>query len=137
MAATLAQAQQPLPEWERGNGISEAVDMAEMLRRESREWFLGFVERFLDADVGTLALSDNSQIAGMLSQFKSVNDWLVEIGSGEGGEMPRVSSDVIDGLRKNIYDYLLAHVESAAAALGNGPQSSLPAAPAAESKVRR
>ncbi|KAI4378772.1 hypothetical protein MLD38_016206 [Melastoma candidum] len=141
-AAMVAQAQQPLPEWERGNGLGEAVDMAEILRRESRQWFLGFVERFLDADAGAPALSDNSQIAGMLSQLKSVNDWLDEMGSSsdvnEGEETPRVSSEVIDGLRKKIYDYLLTHVESAAAALGNGPQSSSsPGTPAAESKARR
>lgn len=138
-AAAAAQAQQPLPEWERGNGLGETVDMAEMLRGESQEWFLGFVERFLDADAGAPALSDNSQIAGMLSQLKSVNDWLDEIGSdgNEWGETPRVSNEVIDRLRKKIYDYLLTHVESAAAALGSVPQSSSPCAQTTDSKARQ
>ncbi|XVF65635.1 hypothetical protein PTKIN_Ptkin09bG0264900 [Pterospermum kingtungense] len=121
---------QPPPEWTRGNGLDEAVDLAEMLRMESQDWFLGFVEKFLDADVDTSALSDNGQIAGMLTQLKSVNDWLDEISSSkdEGdGETPHVSSETLDRLRKKIYEYLLTHVESAAAALGGGSQSSPPA----------
>ena len=118
---------QPPPEWTRGNGLDEAVDLAEMLRMESQDWFLGFVEKFLDADFDTSALSDNGQIAGMLTQLKSVNDWLDEISlSKDEEEMPHVSSETIDRLRKKIYEYLLTHVESAAAALGGGSQSSPP-----------
>ncbi|KAJ4838473.1 hypothetical protein Tsubulata_034935 [Turnera subulata] len=117
---------QPLPEWIRGDSLDEAVDLAEMLRMESQDWFLGFVERFLDADVDTSALSDNGQIAGMLTQLKSVNDWLDEIAStkDEAETPPHVSSETIDRLRKKIYEYLLTHVESAAAALGGGSQPS-------------
>jgi hypothetical protein len=36
-----------------------------------------------------------------------------------------VSSETVDRLRKKIYEYLLTHVESAAAALGGASQSSL------------
>ncbi|XP_065869007.1 uncharacterized protein [Euphorbia lathyris] len=112
---------QPPPEWIRGNSLDEAVDLAEMLQMESQDWFLGFVERFLDADVDSSTLSDNGQIAGMLSHLKSVNDWLDEIGSSKDeGETLNVSAETIDRLRKKIYEYLLTHVESAAAALGGG-----------------
>lgn len=128
---------QPLPEWTRGNGLDEAVDLAEMLQMESQDWFLGFVERFLDADVDTSALSDNGQIAGMLTQLKSVNDWLDKIGSSKDEiENPHVSAETVDRLRKKIYEYLLTHVESAAAALGGGSQSS-PQVRAAETKSKR
>ncbi|KAF8014103.1 hypothetical protein BT93_H0062 [Corymbia citriodora subsp. variegata] len=131
----------PLLEWERGNGLDETVDLAEVLKVESRDWFLGFVERFLDADVDASVLSDNGQIAGMLSQLKSVNDWLDEIGSTktEEGEAqtPGISGEVVDRLRKKIYEYLLTHVESAAAALGNGPTLSPPLVPTVEPKSRR
>ncbi|XP_076914628.1 uncharacterized protein LOC143573707 [Bidens hawaiensis] len=121
---------QPPPEWERGGGFDEAVELGQKLKMESQDWFLGFVERFLDADVDTSSsLSDNWQIAGMLSQLKSVNDWLDAIGSrkeGDGGDDDdeeeddkcHISPETIDRIRKKIYDYLLMHVESAAAALG-------------------
>lgn len=127
----------PPSEWVRGSGLNEAVGLAELLEHESQDWFLSFVERFLNADVDASALSGNGQIVGMLTQLKNVNDWLDEIGSGGGGEeMPHVSSATIDNLRKKIYEYLLTHVESAAAALGSGAQP-LPESIATRSKVRR
>ncbi|KAH0866555.1 hypothetical protein HID58_083766 [Brassica napus] len=113
----------PPPKWVKGNGLNEANELAEKLQTVSQDWFLGFVERFLDADVVETSsnLSDNGQIAGMLSQLKSLNDWLDEIGSKEDGEgLQEVARETIDGLRKKIYEYLLTHVESAAAALGGG-----------------
>ncbi|XP_058748904.1 uncharacterized protein LOC131621873 isoform X2 [Vicia villosa] len=115
---------QPPPEWIKGNGLDEVVDLTEMLQVQSRDWFLGFVERFLDSDADT-TLSDNGQIAGMLTQLKSVNDWLDKIGlskDDEEGESCQISAETIDRLRKKIYEYLLTHVESAAAALSGGSQ---------------
>ncbi|KAL0732516.1 hypothetical protein Bca4012_008725 [Brassica carinata] len=129
--------------WVKGNGLNEATDLAEKLQMVSQDWFLGFVERFLDADVVETSsnLSDNGQIAGMLSQLKSVNDWLDEIGSKEDGEgLQEVSKETIDGLRKKIYEYLLTHVESAAAALGggsNGGSVSSPRHKPIETKAKR
>ncbi|KAL2507246.1 Plant protein of unknown function [Forsythia ovata] len=112
----------PPIEWIKGAGINEAVDFAETLKLELQNWFFCFVERFLDADVDVSTLSDNGQIADMLSQLKSVNDWLDEIGSSKGEEMPHISTETVDRIRKKIYEYLLTHVESAAAALGCGSQ---------------
>lgn len=109
----------PPIEWAKGDGLDEAVELSEILRLESQDWFLGFVERFLDTDVDTSSLSDNGQIAGMLSQLKSVNDWLDEIGSCKDEETPHIPTETIDRIRKKIYEYLLTHVESAAAALGS------------------
>ncbi|KAL7085900.1 hypothetical protein ACP275_14G306500 [Erythranthe tilingii] len=126
----------PPIEWAKGDGLEEAVELSEMLRLESQDWFLGFVERFLDADVDTTSLSDNGQIAGMLSQLKSVNDWLDEIGSSckDEEEMTQhISAETIDRIRKKIYEYLLTHVESAAAALGSSTQPS----PTIDPKARR
>ncbi|OWM66943.1 hypothetical protein CDL15_Pgr008112 [Punica granatum] len=144
------QTQPPLPEWVKGSSAEDSMDLAGKLRLESRDWFLGFVERFLDAESDMSVLSDNGQIAGMLSQLKSLNDWLDEIGSSKGGEdeeeeeeeeeedsaSPRVSPETVDRLRKKIYEYLLTNVESAAAVLGNGSQQS-PRTQAAEVKARR
>lgn len=124
----------PPREWFKGDGLEETVDLADMLQEESQEWFLGFVEKFLDADVDASTLSNNGQIAGMLTQLKSVNDWLDDIGSSKGEEeMPQISSETIDRIRKKIYEYLLTHVESAAAALGGGSQPS----PTVDAKLKR
>ncbi|GFY92772.1 GPI-anchored adhesin-like protein, putative [Actinidia rufa] len=126
----------PPTEWVRGDGLKEAVDLAGRLRLEYQDWFLGFVERFLDADVDTSALSDNGQIAGMLTQLKSVNDWLDEIGlSKDEEETPSISPETIDRIRKKIYEYLLTHVESAAAALGG--VGSQPSPTTDESELRK
>ncbi|XP_010550202.1 PREDICTED: uncharacterized protein LOC104821115 [Tarenaya hassleriana] len=131
----------PPLEWAKGNGLDEAIDLVEKLQVVSQDWFLGFVERFLDADVdASSSLSDNGQIAGMLSQLKSVNDWLDEIGSSpgkeEGGDSSEVPEETIERLRKKIYEYLLSHVESAAAALGGGSVSS-PRPKPVETKAKR
>jgi hypothetical protein len=116
--------QQPLQEWIRGNDLDAAVNLADMLQLRSRDWFLLFVEFFLDSD-GDIGLSNNGQIAGMLTQLKSVNDWLDEIGSSKNeGESCQIPTETIDRLRKKIYEYLLTHVEYAAAALTCDSQSS-------------
>jgi cob(I)alamin adenosyltransferase len=114
------------------------VDLAEMLQLQSRDWFLGFVERFLDSD-GDTTLSDNGQIAGMLTQLKSVNDWLDEIALNKDEEEScQISAETIDRLRKKIYEYLLTHVESAAAALSGGSQSqALPQIQTTQIKAKR
>ncbi|KAE8646720.1 uncharacterized protein LOC101214568 [Cucumis sativus] len=138
--ATLGQKVQPQPppEWIRGNGLNEAVDLAEMLRLQSQDWFLTFMERFLDAGVDTAALSDNGQLAGILTQLKSVNDWLDGIASNKDeGDTTHISTETIDRLRKKIYEYLLMHVESAAAALGGGSQPPPQQIQATETKTRR
>lgn len=143
-----AQGQSPLPEWIRGSSAGDTLDLAGKLRLKSRDWFLGFVEQFLDSEANTSMLSDKGQIAGMLSQLKSLNDWLDEISSNKADEVeeeeeeeeesapPRVPPETIDRLRKKIYDYLLTNVESAAAVLGSGFQQS-PQTQPVEVKSRR
>ncbi|KAF5184330.1 putative GPI-anchored adhesin-like protein [Thalictrum thalictroides] len=127
----------PPPECIRANGIDEAVDLAENLQADSEDWFLGFVERFLNVEGDGAVLSDNGQIAGMLSQLKRVNEWLDEISCGkEAGEGPRISAETVERLRKKIYEYLLTHVESAAVALG-GTTQAISAVQTTESKSRR
>ncbi|WOL03646.1 hypothetical protein Cni_G12366 [Canna indica] len=131
----------PLVEWERGGGLEEGAELARALREASREWFLGFVERFLDADVAIAEPSDREHVAAMLSQLKRVNDWLEETsrqrgeGEAEDGEGPRngVPAQTVERLRKKIYEYFLAHVETAAMALGGGGQTAAsPQSPASD-----
>ncbi|CAH1412669.1 unnamed protein product [Lactuca virosa] len=106
----------PPSKWEKGSGLYETINLAEMLKMESGDWFLGFVERFLDADVDMV--SDNGRIAGMLTQLKSVSEWLDKI------ETSKDEGERIDRIRKKIYDHLLTHVESAAVALGGASVTS-------------
>ncbi|RRT80705.1 hypothetical protein B296_00002143, partial [Ensete ventricosum] len=109
----------------RGVGPNEGAWLARTLREESRAWFLGFLERFVDADG---VPSNRQHVAAMLSQLKKVNEWLEAIGcrrsegeaddavDSEGsGDVP---AETVERLRKKIYEYLLTHVESAAVALG-------------------
>ncbi|XP_028793176.1 uncharacterized protein LOC114748871 [Neltuma alba] len=135
----LANGQKQLPQppqpWLREMGLDEVVNLAEMLQSRSRDWFLDLLRNSWMLKGTTL--SDNGQIAGMLSQLKSVNDWLDEIGSNKiEGESCQISAETIDRLRKKIYEYLLTHVESAAAALSGGSQSS-PRIQATETKSKR
>ncbi|KAJ0972275.1 hypothetical protein J5N97_020234 [Dioscorea zingiberensis] len=109
----------PPRSWAQGRGLEEGSHLARVLGEEARNWFLSFVERFLDAEVGTHGPSDKEQVAGMLSQLKKVNDWLDEVGKEEEGiDGEVVPVETIERLRKKIYEYLLTHVESAAVALG-------------------
>ncbi|KAJ8455762.1 hypothetical protein OPV22_035008 [Ensete ventricosum] len=133
----------PPPEWQRGGGLEEGAALARALEGEAQVWFLGFVERFLDADAAAPGPSDREQVAAMLSQLKGVNDWLEAIGrrrsEGEDGEGPGegVPAETVERLRKKIYEYLLTHVESAAVALGSGVQPSAPQPPASGGRPGR
>lgn len=99
-------------EWVRGNGFEAIIDLCNKLRVESEEWFIGFVERFLDSETSRV-LSGNCEIAVMLSQLKRLNDWVDEIDDEDEG----VSAETLSRLRHKIYEHLLINVESAAAAL--------------------
>lgn len=111
----------PPREWVPRGGVEDGAELAKLMKEESKVWFLGFVERFLDADVGERLPWDRDSVAGMLSQLKKVNDWLDDVSDLEG----KVSTETVDRIRKKIYEYLLTHVESAAVALGGGGGSTI------------
>ena len=73
------------------------------LGEEMCAWFVGHVQRLLDADV-----------AGTLGQLKRVNDWL------DDNEVRLRRCEAVEPLRKKIFGYLLDHVESAVVALNGG-----------------
>lgn len=117
------QAPPPSPprEWTRGAGAEDSAELAKLMKKSSKAWFLGFTERFLDADVGERLPWDRDSVAGMLSQLKKVNDWLDDVSELDDG----ISAETVDRIRKKIYEYLLTHVESAAVALGGGGASGI------------
>lgn len=147
--ATASAVVAPPPEWERGVGAEERGQLARRLGEESRGWFLGFVERFLDADVSAAAPWDQERAARMLPQLKRVNDWLGEIGKRTEAPPPPlqdgdeegalattatsanggcgVPEETIERLRKKIYEFLLTNVDSAAAVLGSAAAAPAPA----------
>ena len=106
----------PPREWTRGGGAEDGAELAKFMKEETKAWFLGFVERFLDADMGERLPWDRDSVAGMLSQLKKVNDWLDDVSDLDDC----LSAETVDRIRKKIYEYLLTHVESAAVALGGG-----------------
>ncbi|KAM3293944.1 hypothetical protein ACQJBY_037071 [Aegilops geniculata] len=85
----------------------EAATWLETAARELGEemcaWFVGHVDRLLEADV-----------AGTLGQLKRVNDWLDDVG---------LRTDAVERLKQKIFGYLLDHVESAVVALNGGVAS--------------
>lgn len=128
----------PPLKWVRGAGLTEAADLANLLQVESRDWFLGFIEKFLDANVDASALSDKGQVAGMLSQIKRVNDWLDEIETTkENSNGCSIRTEMVGRLRRKIYRYLLTHVESAAVAIGGGHVTAAPSWQTTDQKASR
>lgn len=122
----------PPPAWVRGKGVAETAELAKQVEVEAQRWFLNFMEGALDvgfhvATSGSneredllhgakvMSQQENSHIATMLSQLKRVNDWLDQVGDGLDSKLIETKAR----LKRKIYDFLLQHVESAAAALGN------------------
>lgn len=125
----------PPPTWVRGKGVTETAELAKQVESESQRWFLNFMESALDVGFHVATTSaegheredhmlhgakvmsqqENSHIATMLSQLKRVNDWLDQVGDSLDSNLVETKAR----LKRKIYDFLLQHVESAAAALGN------------------
>ncbi|KAK1289311.1 hypothetical protein QJS10_CPB18g00374 [Acorus calamus] len=85
-------------EWVRGSGLEEASELAQAVRVESRDWFLGYVERFLDSD------TDES----MLAQLKRVDCWLDEISGAaktDGGDGCGAVAETVERVKKKIYKH--------------------------------
>ncbi|CAK7331714.1 unnamed protein product [Dovyalis caffra] len=91
----------------RGSGLKETASLAEKLLLDSREWFLRYMEDSLNIGF-VLCGGKSSEIAGLLGQLKRVNHWLDDLVGGG------VQVDArIEGLKKNLYGFLLEHVDSA------------------------
>lgn len=102
----------------RGGGLEEAAELSRILAADSRNWFLGFVNGFLDSGPKGEPLTDRAQLATTLAALKKTNDWLDEV-DGAAIWAPGQQLETVQKLRSKIYGYILGHVESAAAALGS------------------
>eukprot|EP00250_Pteridium_aquilinum_P035466 c9466_g1_i1 orf=270-2990(+) len=122
--------------WCKGNGMQGASELAHMLRREMQCWFLVYVEEALDSGFqhscassmeGSLlegssevrrSQQEGSVIALMLSQIKQVNDWVDRLESDEENPLDAQVMEVLESVKRKVYEFLLQHVESAATTLG-------------------
>ncbi|KAG7581903.1 hypothetical protein ISN44_As08g015330 [Arabidopsis suecica] len=116
-------------EWVKGNGTEEIKELRNTLKRETRSWFLKFLEDALDTGLhasvpekkgktkGARLAEPDNHIAETLSQLKQANEWLEKV------KNDNLSSDNsllenIERLKKKIYSCLLVYVDSAASAIG-------------------
>ena len=101
-----------LSKFESGN-VGNYLVMSNLYAADAR-W--GWCYGDMNANVDISALSDDDQIAGMLTQLKRVSDWLNEIGfSKDEGDTPHILAEIFARLRKKIHEYLLTHVTPATA----------------------
>lgn len=116
-------------EWVKGNGTEEIIELRNTLKRETRSWFLKFLEDVLDTgfhasvlekkgkNKGARLAEPDNHIAETLSQLKQANEWLDKVKS----DHPSTDNSLLDNieqLKKKIYSCLLLYVDSAASAIG-------------------
>ena len=128
-----------------GNGSTistTTLELANLLRSEMQSWFLQYVEKALEfgfrlsfvsvgsghsgndvvADEGSselkIAQKESNVIALMLSQIKRVNDWVDVIETDKEKPLDMHVIQILDRVKRKIYEFLLQHVESAATTLG-------------------
>ncbi|XP_010465301.1 PREDICTED: uncharacterized protein LOC104745688 [Camelina sativa] len=113
-------------EWVKGNGTEEIRELRNTLKRETRSWFLKFLEDALDtgfhASVSekkgkTKGAEPENHITETLSQLKQANEWLEKVKSDNHSSDSSLLEN-IERLKKKIYSCLLLYVDSAASAIG-------------------
>ena len=101
--------------WTKGHGMQETVELGNKLKSEMKMWFLRFVEEAIDAGFRVFGESgsdgrrlslDCGSIATVLSQLKSVNEWLDRVVS----RSDEVITGKVDRLKRKIYGFVIQHV---------------------------
>lgn len=116
-------------EWVKGNGTEEIKELRNTLKRETRSWFLKFLEDALDTGFhasvsekkgktkGSRLAEPDNHIVETLSQLKQANEWLEKVKSDDHSSDSSLL-DNIERLKKKIYSCLLLYVDSAVSANG-------------------
>ncbi|XP_076893136.1 uncharacterized protein LOC143545073 [Bidens hawaiensis] len=90
--------------WSKGSGLKETAKLAEELLLVSQKWFLNYLEESLNNGFWLTNEEDSGAAVGLLGKLKRVNRWLDESVRGD---------ENVENLRKNIYRFLLDHVQKA------------------------
>ncbi|KAK7338223.1 hypothetical protein VNO77_18825 [Canavalia gladiata] len=119
-------------EWAKGNGIKETNELREVILKETRSWFLMYLEKTLDGGfsvgcqekgkeskhIAGRQMEQANRIALTLSHLKHANEWLDKLRSSSNAESEGLV-ETVDRLKQKVYSCLLVHVDSAALALEN------------------
>ncbi|XP_028752144.1 uncharacterized protein LOC114711883 [Neltuma alba] len=108
-------------EWAKGDGLKEANELRQILIKETRSWFLRYLEKTLDSGFsssGTQGKKDrvNKDIALTLSNLKNAKEWLDKQSSTLDIESEEMV-ETVERLKQKVCSSLLVQVGSAASAL--------------------
>ncbi|KAH7279199.1 hypothetical protein KP509_37G010000 [Ceratopteris richardii] len=112
-----------LQDWARGNGCTETFKVARELQEKADTWFLIFLDRALDSgyqisirdaarrkwhNTGENQQSDdNIQVSMVLSDLKSVNDWLDHMIASKEKSLSSEIEATTAKLKQKLYDLLI------------------------------
>lgn len=121
-------------EWAREDGFKEICRSWIVLRKESRSWFLSFLEDALESGFmseGQTTKNTRERVRGqpkpkggdgriavLLSQLKETSNWLDQLLQDEANTSADGLAETVDQLKQKVYKCLLGTVETAASALG-------------------
>ncbi|KAJ9159416.1 hypothetical protein P3X46_024924 [Hevea brasiliensis] len=102
-------------DWMKGSALAVSSELANSLNKESRTWFLSYVEDYLDwvSSKTSSKQSDSQQVAEMMYQVKKVSDWL-DMRCKDKSNMEDSEVEACGRVRNKIYGILLKHVERTA-----------------------
>ncbi|XP_002527510.3 uncharacterized protein LOC8272271 isoform X1 [Ricinus communis] len=98
-------------EWIKGRSLPISVELANSLDKESRTWFLSYVEDYLDwVSSKSCSSESDSQVPGNMYKIKKVSDWL-DMTCKDKSTLQGFELDACGRVRNKIYGILMKHVE--------------------------
>lgn len=109
-------------EWAKGDGLKETKELRQTLIKETRSWFLKYLEKTLDSGFSSMDTQqkkdrDSKDIALTLSHLKNAKEWLDKMRSTLDSENEEDLVETVERLKQKVYSCLLVHIGSAASAL--------------------
>ncbi|XP_054782095.1 uncharacterized protein LOC129289361 [Prosopis cineraria] len=112
-------------EWAKGDGLKEANELRQILIKETRSWFLKYLEKTLDAGFSPLRTQGkkdtvNKDIALTLLHLKNAKEWLDKLRITLDSESEE-TVETVERLKQKVCSCLLVQVGSAASVLEKRP----------------